>query len=452
VPDSRAVFLIPAGIAFSGSLLAVKLECLLLALFAVVLLHVRRGAQGGGEAVLPASGLLLLSPILLSQVDAGGRGIFLLLSFLAGAWAHEIHRTERVAFGGYFFLQLALCVLAVSLHPAGLALPLLLSIHWWQSARKVHPAAQGLLPGSNRIHMLVGLAIATFAGLGLARGWPELAWLQVPPVELAAIALAFTTGHGAFAWILGTLLLVALAGLVASERASLRSDPLFAMLCLALVLGLPAADGGWALLALVVLAHWGLPRLLRADVGAAAQRVLAFTVLFLSCTAFLVQDRSQWQSIRDVRELSPTDRLIRTLAGTVAQAAPAVPAAPRPDSPDTPAPDEGPMPGGAQAVVRVASQWPARTMVACACTVLPLPPALEDQDRFAANLRGLSFVIFDPRDPVMLPLARNFSLLGGARSETLSLQAGGVLVRLLPSTDEAPPPSPAIPGKGATHA
>ena len=64
--------------------------------------------------------------------------------------------------------------------------------------------------------------------------------------------------------------------------------------------------------------------------------------------------------------------------------------------------------------IRIASQWPARTMLACQCDTLPMPPAANDEQALFAMLRGVNYLIFDPRDPVnKLPLAK--SCVNGCR-------------------------------------
>jgi hypothetical protein len=100
----------------------------------------------------------------------------------------------------------------------------------------------------------------------------------------------------------------------------------------------------------------------------------------------------------------------------------------------------------ARSAPRVASQWPGRTMIACRCSALPLPPASEDETLFLANLKGTQFVVFDPLDPVNRDLSRSFAMLGGARAETLALQPGGVLLQLHPQAQAPDPPPPLAPG------
>jgi hypothetical protein len=153
----------------------------------------------------------------------------------------------------------------------------------------------------------------------------------------------------------------------------------------------------------------------------------------------LVSDRSRYEALQHDPVLSVQDQLIQALASGVQQAAQQAAATAQP----------GLVTGEqkARSGPRVASQWPGRTMIACRCSTLPLPPATEDQARFAANLRGIGFVIFDPQDPVNRALSQNFAVLGGAAAETVALQAGGVLLRLRtdPVPDHAPEPDASDP-------
>jgi hypothetical protein len=78
--------------------------------------------------------------------------------------------------------------------------------------------------------------------------------------------------------------------------------------------------------------------------------------------------------------------------------------------------------------LRVASQWPSRTMIACKCDTLPLPPAAKDPQAQLAMLHSISHLLFNPRHANNAALARNLSTLGGGVVETIALQPGGVLL------------------------
>jgi hypothetical protein len=212
----------------------------------------------------------------------------------------------------------------------------------------------------------------------------------------------------------------------------------------------------------VLLLHWGFPLLLRVRVGRAAglagQRGVALALLLLLCTAFLVADRARYAALQHAPLLSEQDSLIQVLAADLQQAeqqaqqqakATAPAASATPTTPQSPGaglvtPELVTQEQKARSGPRIASQWPGRTMIACRCNTLPLPPASDDPVRFAANLRGIRYVLFDPRDRVNQPLAQNFAQLGGAAAETVALQAGGVLLRLRsdPVAEHAPAPDP----------
>jgi hypothetical protein len=300
----------------------------------------------------------------------------------------------------------------------------------------------GIIPGRERSHVLVGIALSTIGGLLLAAGWPHQSWLANPVTALSREIFAFepesVLGDN-LSVLLGILLAIGLLATLWLARARWRADRLGSTLVLALLVSAFCADSSFALLALVLLLHWGFPLLLRARLGSAAgfvgQRGIAFALLMILSTAFLLADRARYEALRHDPVLSAQDRLIQVLASNVQQSAQQMAAA-------------NAQPGlvtgeqKARSGPRVASQWPGRTMIACRCSTLPLPPATEDQARFAANLRGIGFVIFDPLDPLNRPLSQDFAMLGGAAAETVALQAGGVLLRLRsdPVEDHAPPP------------
>jgi len=448
IPDFRAVYLIPAGAIFSGSLLAVKLCTLLMVLALAVGLYRWQRAAGDTEPALPATGLLLLSPLTLTGIDHLAIGPFLALSFLLGAMADRGYRDGRIRFGGMYFSQLFLTLALISLHPAGLAYPVVLALGWLRSPPAEPPVA-ALIPGTERAHVLIGIGVATVIGLLLARGWPHQAWLANPITALPQGIFAFQAESALgvdLVWVLGVVLLLALAAVLVSvlrsSRTQARPDRLASTLALATLIAAASADASYVFLALVLLLYWGYPLLLQLRLGRSsgffAQRGAAFVLLVVVSTMFLSADRNRYQRVRAGPELSAQDQLIRTLAETLQQAHP-----------------ENPHPGlitdeeKARSGPRVASQWPGRTMIACRCSTLPLPPASEDQELFLANLKGTEYVIFDPLSQANRNLSRSFATLGGARAETVSLQPGGVLLHLHPDAklpDTEPPLAPGIRG------
>jgi len=446
LPDFRAVFLIPAGAIFPGSLLAVKLCTLVMVLALAIGLYRWRRAAGDTEAPLPATGLLLLSPLTLTAIDHMAVGPFLALGFLLGAMADQVYRAGRIRFGGTYFAQLFLIVAVVSLHPAGLAFPLALVLGWLRAAPP-EPAGAALIPGTERTHVLVGIALATIIGLLVAGGWPQQQWLGNPVTALAQgiFAVEAESSQGlALVWVVGLLLAVALAVLVVAivrrTRTDLRADPLGLVLALATLVAAASADAAYVMLALVLLLYWGFPALLRVRVGSGGfvgQRGVAFVLLVLLTTTFLSADRSRYERLRDGPELSAQDQLLHTLVDSLQQQHPVK------TEPGLVTEEEK-----ARSGPRVASQWPGRTMIACRCSTLPLPPAADTDAAFLANLKGTEYVLFDALSPRNRELSRGFATLGGARAETISLQAGGVLLRLhldaqVPDAETPPAPAPA---------
>jgi|GEM_PF-277821 len=441
VPDFRAVYLIPAGVLFSGSLLAAKLCTLVVLLAAVIALFRWRRQSGDAESPLLASGLMLLCPLVVAAIDTIAIGPFLLLTFALGAWADQGYRASRIRFGGTYFAQLLLCLTAATLHPAGLALPLALALAWLRD-RPVPSAGASLVPGSERVQVLAGIGIATLIGVLLAAGWRLQAWLVNPLTGLSGGVFGVRPESSlgdTLSWILGALMLLGWAATLWFVRANLRADRLLATLALGGLIALLAGDATCTLLVLALLLYWGFPLLLRVRVGGAGgfvgQRGVAFALLVVLSTAFLSADRTRYERLQRGAELSAQDRLIDTLASSIQQAHP--PSA----QPGPPTEQDK-----ARSGPRVASQWPGRTTIACRCSVLPLPPGVTDQDLFLSNLRGIDYVLFDPKNPENRVISQNFAVLGGARAETLALQAAGVLLQLHPAPQEPPPGLPTGPG------
>ncbi len=432
VPDFRAVFLIPAGFLFPGSLLAGKLLTLVLAAVAVLAVFRWRSRSGDAEGALLASGLLLLSPLLLQQIDAIGLGPYLLFVFVAGAWLDVWYRETPHAFGGLYFAQLMLCLTAVTLHPAGLAYPAVLAWAWYREPLARNPAMP--VHGNTRIHFWVGIAAVTVGGLLLAAGWPHVRWFGNPVLALSDALFGADADPGADAglarWVVGTLLLLVTVTVVWRRFASGFGDLFGRMVLLSLVPALATGDTVLALIALVVVLFWGFPLLLEAPLGALpgfiGQRGIAFALVIVVATAFLYSDKQTYLLLKDGPALTAQDRVIKALADTIDESRPEAAAA-----------AGG---GAAKAGPRVASQWPGRTMVACRCSTLPLPPVVEDEAALLRMLRGIDYVVFDPRYPGNGALSHNLALLGGQTAETLALQPGGVIVRI-----HAPQPAPAAP-------
>lgn len=452
LPDFRSVYLAPAGVLFSGNLLAVKLVCLALLAATGIALWRWHAEHADAESPLIATGLLLICPLALGGVDTVGIGPFLVTTLWLGAWAAEGYRRSRARFGGFYFLQALACFAAISLHPAGLALPLVIVLQWLLEPPAELPESS-LVPGRERTHLLVGIGSATLLGVLVARGWPQQAWFANPLAALTGGIFAFQAESrlGTITLgVLGAALALALVLTAWLQRQALRREPLFASLVVASAIAAFAGDAVFATLSLVILLYRGFALLLRVRLGAASgflgQRGAAFAAIVLLSTLFLSADRSRYDELRAGGELSAQDHLIRALAQSVHEAAATV----VPGEAQDLAAEEAERAASAKALaasgIRVASQWPGRTMIACRCSSLPLPPETDDPVRFVANLRGVDYVLFDPQLPANRGLARGFALLGGGRAETLVLQSGGVLLKMHPSAPPAPGLDPGIRG------
>jgi len=79
----------------------------------------------------------------------------------------------------------------------------------------------------------------------------------------------------------------------------------------------------------------------------------------------------------------------------------------------------------------IASQWPARTMLATKRDVLPLPPQriLKDADTFNEKTAGITHFMFDPNAPENKALARISASLGH-QMEAIELLPAGVIIQV----------------------
>ena len=249
-------------------------------------------------------------------------------------------------------------------------------------------------------------------------GWHDFEWLQNPVKNLATIALgtALNNEMSVTRWAAGAVILITLAIVVVKQYRILWSDFTGRTLLIGLALGATTGDSSWALIALSIILFFGYPLLLRPQQspshGLMRQRGVALMSIIILSTLFMRADKAHYE-IRQYGILSEQDQLIRTLSDEAESTRKAAEEAEGSD----PAPR-----------LRVASQWPSRTMIACRCDTLPLPPAAKDSQAQLTMMRSINYLLFDPRHPANLLLARNLATLGGDTAETVSLQSGGVLL------------------------
>lgn len=417
-PDLRALLYLPIGFLWTGSVFAAKVATVLLTAMAAWILYSWKLRNAGAEQALLGSGLVLIAPVTLAQIDSLAPGVYLLAAFALGGWLNNAYRANPRFLGGWYFAQLFVCVFAVSLHPAGLAYPL--SLLWsWRTEPVDHKQQRAFF---------AGIGLATLFILLIRLGWNDLTWFQNPITHLGAIFGGTEMDSNSLTyWLVGAGLAATLVLVIARQLKNIWNDFTGRTLLLGVALGAVVCDGAWSLLALSILLYFGLPMLLSSENAAAGflkQRGIALLIVFVVSTAFMIADRARYE-LRVSGILAPQDQLIKTLADEVEAARKAAEA------------DES---GKSRPRFIVASQWPSRTMIACRCDTLPLPPAAPNPEEQLAQMKGgthLTHLLLDPRQTSTAGLARNLSLLTGP-IETVSLQPGGVLLHVKIEESQAP--------------
>jgi len=408
IPDWRALLWLPVGYLWTGQVLAIKIFSILLMILTAQLLYRWRAEEGQEEAALLATGLLLISPVTITQLDSLSPGAGLLTAFIMGAWLNREYRATPTALGGWFFAQLALCAFAVSLHPIGLAYPLSLLWAWYKTP----------IDRRQQKIFFIGIIAVVLLTLVMRMGWHDV-WFWQNPVQSAAALLwgsSLDESLSAVDVLTGVAVLTLLLMLAISQRKRLWQDLMGRNLLLGVVIGLCVNDAAWSFIALAFLLFVGAPVLLQprawfAERSFLMQRGWLWVLLLVVATVFMRADRAHHDQIH-LQMMGAQDQLIKTFADNVnALRAES-------DAKNIPMPR-----------IRVASQWPARTMVACRCDALPLPPAAADAPAQMALLKGVSHLILAPSDARNLGLAANLSQLG-TQLETVSLQPGGVLLQV----------------------
>ena len=401
-PDMRLLLFLPLGIYWPGSITAIKVFTLLTAFAGVALFHGWSRDRHGGESALLASGLMLIAPITVAQIDAVGTGPFLLLAFALGHWLNQTYRKAQRPLGGWFFIQLLLVCFTVSLHPIGLAYPLAL---YWEWRRQP-------LDARHQRHIYIGLGISVGLTLLLSLGWETQDWLANPVTTLSGALLGVDGDLGeASRWGVGLVMSLLLA-LILLRRRLWAHELAARTLALAVILGLPAADPAWVMVALATLLYLGIPALIAfnqtlGQQGFMGQRGLVMFVLFITATLFMQGDKAHYQRI-SANLLDPSDQLILSFALEL---------------------EDEDKAGKVDEDFLAMSQWPGRTMLALRRPVLPLPPPYPDEQTLLKNIAGTTHLIFDPRDPRNRQLGNQLARLTGL-SKTLLLEPGGVVIEI----------------------
>ena len=415
LPDFRAVILAPVGYLWTGNILAAKIATILVMAGAAWAFHAWKKRSGDSEGALLATGLLLISPLVLDQIDTISAGPYLLLTFALGAWADQMYREKPQAFGGKYFAQLFLCMASVTLHPIGLAYPLALLWSWYRDP--INRKQQGYFIG--------GIALTVTLTLLLTMGWRNVEWFANPVMGLSSILFGSTEGGdtGAMRWISGIGTLFILLLVIFKQAKNLWADLLGRACLAALVIGILTGDEVLGMIVLATCLYWGLPLILQrpTDVqgGFWQQRGVAMLLIFVIATAFMNIDKARYQNVLE-GNLVPRDNLIKALVENI----------------EGPQSNQTASKSSSEKPIKIASEWPARTMLACRCNTLPLPPSAKDDQALFAMLRGINYLIFDPRNPHNSSLSHNLALMGAGKVETIVLQQGGVIVEIKNSPTE----------------
>lgn len=408
-PDLRALLFLPVAFLWTGNVFAAKVFTTLLLAYAIWLLYLWNRHSVNAESALIASGLLIISPLMLEQIDTLSPGIYLLPAFAFGAWLNVEYRLNPRPGGGWYFAQLLVSAFSVSLHPIGLAYPLALLWSWYSDP----------LDKKQQKYFFVGVSFVVLFTLLMLRGWNYVEWFQNPIKSLATTILGSSLGNeiSAVSWVVGGLMLAGLVIVVIKQYRNLWSDFTGRTFLIGLTLGVTTSDSAWGIIALSFILYFGIPLLLqlhhvRTGKGFVQQRGLMMLFIIILSTVFMRADKSHYQ-IRQSGFLSDEDQLIHILAEEAENARKIA---------------EEDKSGKTPVLLRVASQWPSRTMIACKCDTLPLPPAAQDPQTQLTMLHSITHLLFNPRQANNAALARNLSILGGGVIETIALQPGGVLL------------------------
>lgn len=408
LPDFRGLFFIPLGLYWSGSMLAAKLYTLFIAWAAVAMLYRWIRQTANTEAALFSAALLLISPALINQVDALGVGVYLLLALALASWLDETYRHKARPLGGWFFVHMLMSGIATSLHPMGLAYPLATLWRWYKYPENAH----------QRRHIFIGLIIVTAVVLAMRQGWQDIAWLANPWATLgnAFLGQPFDGPSAVIAASAIALTVVVLWW----DRKNLFTDMTTTALFFALLIGLGAADNGWALLLAAFILTRGMVHVhqltTRRSGGLVSQRGGIMLVLFMASTLSMLALKAHREMILSDR-LTVEDALIKLLATEAADRK-------RP--------------------FKAAAQWPARAMLVCKRDVLPLPPVHRagkplEGAAFMASIKGLTHIAYNPFLPRYQDLSRVLATLNKEIQTLALVPGGGVVLKVNEETSPSVP-------------
>ena len=421
-PDVRALFFWPVALYWPGSMLAAKIFTMMVMFGGVYALFRWSRDSYSEEVALIATGLLLISPLAVLQIDSVASAPFLLGAFALGYWLDNKYRASVHAISSLYFLQMLLVFATITLHPMGLAYPLALAWQWQCRAQKDRAFQL------RKKQIWLGLGLTTVIVLVMQLGWIQIAWLANPLTALNQVLFSVNElDPDRSGWIGGALLAVALIIIVAKDYKTLSQNMMGSLLLAAVLIGLVAAGRNWAVIATALLLYRGFPRLIEwnkkiSASGFMGQRGLVLIGIMVFSVLFMRADKQHAQFVES-EILSPVDELIRTLSHEAMD----------PDQPFI-----------------AASQWPARTMLVCRRDVLHLPPPRENGKQFLSSIQGVTHIVFDHRSPDNDSLNKNLSEVTGA-TQTLAIQQAGIIVKIKSEGSQGPDQSASVHGSGSTQ-
>ena len=205
------------------------------------------------------------------------------------------------------------------------------------------------------------------------------------------------------------LIVASLLGFTIATYIYRRYFELFSLtLVIACLIGLLQPDTSWALIALTCILFLGLPMLTALHRKTGIQSLMGqrglILILIVVCTSVFTSADKHYRMISQLKLKSNTDYLIASAAAIA----------------NTP-----------NSEFLIASQWPARTMLATKRDVLPLPPQriLKDAKLFNEKTVGITHFMFDPNAPENKALSRISASLGH-QMEAIELLPAGVIIQV----------------------
>ena len=402
-PDFRALLFIPLGLYWPGSMVAAKVFTLMFCFAAAIFLYKWSESTDDKETALIATGMFLISPVLIYLSDTISVAPFLLTIFGVGLYLDNKYRASPHTISSLYFVQMLVVAIAITLHPMGLAYPLALAWQWHKNPKSDKQKKQ----------VWTGIGITVVVILAMQTGWIDIGWGSNPLVALHNAIMGYNLREPYLEnWIVGAIAIIPLLFLLYKDFKKLTDNLMGSMLILSTAIGLTAADQNWALIAIAVLLYRGTPALIAINKSVKAmnflgQRGIVFILIMVTSLLFMQANKSYAFQISN-EILTPRDQLIQRLAEEARD----------PDKP-----------------FLAASQWPARTMIICRRDVLRLPPARDNGPELLKIIKGITHIIFDHRDIKNNVLARNIAELSG-HTETIDIQPSGVIVKIRKTADE----------------